>query len=265
MRILLSNDDGIEAPGLIPFALALQSLGEVSVVVPDRERSWVAKAITRFDPVKVEKRVVDGYEVHACSGYPADCVQLGIHVLFPLKPDVVVSGVNIGYNHGTAYLQSSGTAAAALEAGIAGVPAIAFSTGSEEVPWKEWKVWSLTPDASGMWARVGAVAAGLVADAFPLLHGGDVLNIGIPDTADATTLRRITRVGRVGYDRLFAEQSPGVYIHSYGGLVQAKDGADGDTDVGAAADGVIAITPISGAGDAVRQVNLDGLVPRLSR
>ena len=265
MRILLSNDDGIEAPGLIPFARALEAVGEVMVVVPDRERSWVAKAITRFDPVKVEKRVVDGYEVHACSGYPADCVQLGIHVLFPLKPDIVVSGVNIGYNHGTAYLQSSGTAAAALEAGIAGVPAIAFSTGSEEVPWKEWKVWSLTPDASGMWARVGAVAAGLVADAFPLLHGGDVLNIGIPDTADATTLRRITRVGRVGYDRLFAEQSPGVYTHSYGGLVQAEDGADGDTDVGAAADGVIAITPISGAGDAVRKVNLDGLVPRLSR
>jgi 5'-nucleotidase len=260
MFILLSNDDGIEAPGLIPFARALAGIGELRVVVPDRERSWVAKAITRFDPVTVARRTVDGQEVFACTGYPADCVQLGIHVLFDRKPDIVVSGVNIGYNHGTAYLQSSGTAAAALEAGIAGVPAIAFSTGSERVPWKEWKAWSLTPDAIGMWTRVGEVAARLVADAHPLLRAGDVLNVGIPDTADQRTPRRITRVARVGYDRLFAEQSPGVYMHSYGGLVHAADGSNGETDVGAAADEVISITPISGAGDAVRPVDLGGLV-----
>jgi len=260
MRILLSNDDGIEAPGLIPFARALQSLGDVSVVVPDQERSWVAKAITRFDPVKVERRTIGGVEVLTCSGYPADCVQLGIHVLFPTKPDVVVSGVNIGYNHGTAYLQSSGTAAAALEAGIAGVPAIAFSTGSETVPWQEWKLWSLTPDATEMWARVARVAVAIVADAYPLLSAGDVLNVGIPDRADETTPRRITRVGRVGYDRLFAEQSPGVFVHSYGGLVHAPDGIDGTTDVGAGEEGVISISPITGAGDAVRKVDLSGLV-----
>jgi 5'-nucleotidase len=260
MRILLTNDDGIEAPGLIPFARALQTVGDVVVVVPDRERSWVAKAITRFDPVGVERRTVGGVEVHACSGYPADCVQLGIHVLFPSKPDIVVSGVNIGYNHGTAYLQSSGTAGAALEAGIAGVPAIAFSTGSEVMGWKEWKAWALSPEATEMWGRVGQVAARVVADAYPLLFPGDVLNVGIPDAAEVDTPRRITRVGRVGYDRLFAEQSPGVYVHSYGGLVHAEDGGDGTTDVGAAEERVIAITPISGAGDAVRKVDLDGLV-----
>jgi hypothetical protein len=67
-------------------------------------------------------------------------------------------------------------------------------------------------------------------------------------------------VGRVGYDRLFAEQSPGVYAHSYGGLVHAEDDSDGTTDVGAAEEGVIAITPISGAGDAVRSVDLSRLV-----
>ena len=184
MRILLTNDDGIEAPGLIPFARALQTVGDVVVVVPDRERSWVAKAITRFDPVGVERRIVGGVELHACSGYPADCVQLGIHVLFPSKPDIVVSGVNIGYNHGTAYLQSSGTAGAALEAGIAGVPAIAFSTGSEVMEWNAWKAWALTADALEMWARVGRVAARVVADAFSLLSPGDVLNVGIPDRAE---------------------------------------------------------------------------------
>ncbi len=260
MRILLTNDDGIEAPGLVPFAKALRLIGEVVVVVPDRERSWVAKAITRFDPVTVERRTVGGVEVHATSGYPADCVQLGIHLLSKTRPDIVVSGVNIGYNHGTAYLQSSGTAGAALEAGIAGVPAIAFSTGSETVPWKDWKEWAIGPDAGSMWERVGRVAAGLVADAYPLLTSGDVLNVGLPDTADEKTPRRITRVARVGYDRLFAEESPGVFVHMYGGLVSAEDDTNGTTDVGAAAEGVIAITPISGAGDAVRKVELGKLV-----
>ncbi|HEX5630963.1 MAG TPA: 5'/3'-nucleotidase SurE, partial [Acidimicrobiia bacterium] len=180
MHILLCNDDGVDAPGLVPFARALAGLGSVTVVVPDRERSWVSKAITRFDPVRVESRVVSGVEILTCSGYPADCVQLGIHLLSPQRPDIVVSGVNIGYNHGTAYLQSSGTVGAAIEAGIAAVPAIAFSTGSEQVPWKEWKEWSLTAAAGGMWERVARVATVLVGDAAPLLGPGDVLNVGIP-------------------------------------------------------------------------------------
>jgi 5'-nucleotidase len=260
MHLLLCNDDGVDAPGLVPFARALAEIGSVTVVVPDRERSWVSKAITRFDPVRVERRSLSGIEVMACSGYPADCVQLGIHLLSPRRPDMVASGVNIGYNHGTAYLQSSGTVGAAIEAGIAGVPAIAFSTGSEQVPWKEWKEWSLTPGATAMWEGVARVAANLVAEAAPLLAPGDVLNVGIPDTADPTTPRRITRLARVGYDRLFAEQSPGVYVHQYGGLVNTVDGSNGDTDVRAAADTVISISPITGAGDAVRSIDLAALV-----
>lgn len=260
MHILLSNDDGVDAPGLVPLARALAGLGSLTVVVPDRERSWVSKAITRFDPVRVERRLVDGVEVLTCSGYPADCVQLGIHLLSPQRPDIVVSGVNIGYNHGTAYLQSSGTVGAALEAGIAAIPAVAISTGSEQVEWKKWKEWSLTAAASEMWERVARVAAALVGDAAPLLGPGDVLNVGIPDTADTDTPRRITRLARVGYDRLFAEQSPGVYVHQYGGLVSTIDGANGETDVRAAADTVISISPIGGAGDAVRPVDLSKLL-----
>lgn len=260
MHFLLCNDDGIDAPGLVPFARALAGVGTVTVVVPDRERSWVSKAITRFDPVTVATRTVAGIEVMTCSGYPADCVQLGIHLLSATRPDMVVTGVNIGYNHGTAYLQSSGTAGAALEAGIAGVPAIAFSTGSDIVPWQEWKAWSLTPDAAPMWDRVAGVAAALAADAYSLLRPGDVLNVGIPDTADDSTRRRITRIAQAGYDRLFAEQSPGVYVHQYGGLVQSAAATDGETDIDAARDAVISISAIAGAGDATRPVDLSGLV-----
>jgi 5'-nucleotidase len=247
-HILLTNDDGVEAPGLPFFAAALESLGRVTVVVPDRERSWVAKAITRFDPVTVEPRSVGDIEVFACSGYPADCVQLGVHLLDTRPPDLVVSGINIGYNHGSAYLQSSGTAGAALEAAIAGVPAIAFSTGSHTVPWREWKQYVLTPPALPVWERLASVAALVVGDALGRILPGDVLNVGIPDEATLDTERRHTRVAESGYDRLFAEQSPGVFVHSYGGPIHDPAAIDG-TDVGAAADGMISITPIRGAGD----------------
>ncbi|MEX0825815.1 MAG: 5'/3'-nucleotidase SurE [Acidimicrobiia bacterium] len=246
-RILLTNDDGTAAPGLAAFARALARVGEVSVVVPDRERSWVAKAITRFEPVTVIEVDVGGVTVHACSGFPADCVQLGIHVLFE-RPDIVVSGINIGYNHGSAYLQSSGTVGAALEAGIAGVPAIAFSAGSHTVPWQQWKNDVLEPDALPMWERLATVAAAMVAEALPVIRPGDVLNVGLPDHATESTERVLTRVAPSGYDRLFAEDRPGVYVHAYGGLIHDPKAVEG-TDVGAAADGVIAITPIRCVGD----------------
>lgn len=246
--ILLTNDDGVEAPGLSSFATALAEIATVTVVVPDRERSWVSKAITRFDPVTVARTTLGNTEVFTCTGFPADCVQLGVHVLTERPPDLVVSGVNIGYNHGSAYLQSSGTAGAALEAAIAGVPAIAFSTGSHTVPWREWKQHILTPAALPVWERLAVVAAGIAAGMIGTAHPGDVLNVGIPDDATNDTPRRRTRVAESGYDRLFAEQSPGVYVHSYGGLVHDPSTIDG-TDVGAAADGVISITSIRGAGD----------------
>lgn len=248
VRILLTNDDGIDAPGLLPFARALSGIGEVAVVVPDRERSWVGKAITRFDPVHVAERTVDGITVFACTGYPADCVQLGLNGVLPERPELVLSGVNIGYNCGAAYLQSSGTAGAALEAGIARVPAIAFSTGSGGMPWAEWKRWILTPEAMPVWERVSIIAAGIAIEAFPHMVPGEVLNVGIPDDADDATERRITRVAEVGYARLFAEQSPGVYTHAYGDLVTGPDGLDG-TDVEAAREGVISVTAIRGAGN----------------
>ena len=247
MRILLTNDDGTGAPGLAAFARALREVGEVGIVVPDRERSWVSKAITRFEPVSVIEADVDGVAVMACSGFPADCVQLGIHVLFD-PPDIVVSGINIGYNHGSAYLQSSGTVGAALEAGIAGVPAIAFSTGSHTVPWQHWREEVLRPNAGPMWERLATVAGAMVAAAVPVARPGDVLNVGLPDDSTVDTKRELTRVADSGYDRLFREDRPGVYVHAYGGLIHDPEAIEG-TDVGAALDGVISISQIRGAGD----------------
>lgn len=259
-RILLTNDDGKGAPGLAALAKALQAIGEVSVVVPDRERSWVAKAITRFEPVSVIEADVGGVPVFACSGFPADCVQLGVHVLFE-RPDIVVSGINIGYNHGSAYLQSSGTVGAALEAAIAGVPALAISTGSHTVPWREWKEKVLEPEAMPMWERLAGVAARMVAEALPAARPRDVLNIGLPDDATDATPRVLTRIAASGYDRLFAEERPGLYVHAYGGLIHDRNAIDG-TDVGAAADGLISLTPIRGPGDGEINTALIGALTR---
>jgi len=244
--ILLTNDDGIDAIGLPSFAEALSGIGDVEVVVPDRERSWVGKALTRFEPIKVKRVNVGGRVMRTATGYPADCVQLGIHTLFDHRPDVLVSGINVGYNHGAAYLQSSGTVGAALEAAIAGVPSIAFSMGTVGGDWNEWRVWAESADSTPTWARVADLAASMVDQ---LLASGmpGVLSVGLPDTAGPDTERRVTTVARVGYDRLFSETGADTYKHTFGGLAATEADMTG-TDVEAAAAGLIAITPIDGAG-----------------
>ncbi len=244
--ILLTNDDGIDAVGLPPFAEALADLGDLEIVVPDRERSWIGKAITRFEPVVVDTVEIEGRVYHTTSGYPADCVQLGVHTLFSAKPDIVVSGINVGYNHGAAYMQSSGTVGAALEGAVSGVPSVAFSMGTAGGSWAEWKAWAESDASLPAWTRVAEVATTMVSD---LLQSGasGAVSVGLPEDASESTERRITTVAQVGYDRLFAEAEPGVFKHTFGGLVESGADMTG-TDVEAAAAGVISISPIAGAG-----------------
>lgn len=242
--ILLTNDDGVDAPGLPALGRALARVAEVRVVVPDRERSWVGKAISRFEPVRVAPTVRGGVAMYAATGYPADCSQLGIHAMFDTPPDLVVSGINIGYNHGTAYLQSSGTVGAALEASIAGVDAVALSTGSRR-PWREWRPWVHTAEAAEMWERLAEVAADIAGIMLRRGPSGAVLSVNLPDHADVATARRITTVAHVGYERLFSPAGDGVYTHDFGGGIDVRASLEG-TDVEAAAHGVVSITPIGG-------------------
>lgn len=244
--ILLTNDDGIEAVGLPSFADALAPFGDVEVVVPDRERSWVGKAITRFEPVEVNHVELAGRVMHTTTGFPADCVQLGVHALFDARPDIVVSGINVGYNHGAAYLQSSGTVGAALEGAIAGVPSIAFSMGTAGDDWNTWKLWAESAESSPTWERLADLAASMVDQMLRSGKSGAV-SVGLPDSADSDMERRLTTVARVGYDRLFAETATDLYEHTFGGL-QETDADMTGTDIEAARDGVIAITPVEGPG-----------------
>ncbi|RMH42280.1 MAG: 5'/3'-nucleotidase SurE [Deltaproteobacteria bacterium] len=121
--LLLSNDDGIDAPGLAALADALAPLAELVVVAPERERSAVSHAITLHKPLR-PTRVRDGW--FALSGTPADCVYAGVLRIAPERPALVVSGINDGNNLGSDVFYS-GTVAAAAEAALRDVPAIALS------------------------------------------------------------------------------------------------------------------------------------------
>lgn len=123
VRLLLSNDDGVDSPGILALAEAVEGLGEVWVVAPDRERSAQSHALTMHKPLRADP-LRD--RVFSVSGTPADCVYLGIHGLLPQRPALVLSGINRGSNLGTDVFYS-GTVAAAMEAVLQGVPAVAFS------------------------------------------------------------------------------------------------------------------------------------------
>lgn len=130
MRILITNDDGIHARGLLALKNALKEIAEVLVVAPDTEKSAVGHAITLSDPLRVhtvEKN--DSFYGYAVNGTPADCVKLGLKCLIEGKADLVVSGINLGPNTAT-NIMYSGTVSAAAEAVIMGVPAMAVSLAS---------------------------------------------------------------------------------------------------------------------------------------
>jgi len=242
--ILLTNDDGIDSPALAPFARALSDLGTVRVVVPDRERSWIGKAITRFDPIKVEQVDLGEGVAWTCTGFPADAVQVGIHGLFDDPPALVVSGINVGYNHGTAFLMSSGTIGAAVEGWVSGVPSIAVSTGTVG-DWMTWKRRVMDPEAAGDWGRLATVTADVIATvrASGISELADVVSINLPFESTEETPRRVTTVARVGYDRLFGHTGGGVYTHDFGGGFVEFGSTDG-TDIGAAREGLVSITPL---------------------
>lgn len=124
MNILLTNDDGYDAPGITILAQKLSEVHSVYVLGPDRNRSAVSNHVTMYDKLTVEK-VSD--RLWKCSGYPADCAAIGFSSdLFDVKFDAVVSGINCGANMGSDII-FSGTCAAAREAVLSGVPAVAFS------------------------------------------------------------------------------------------------------------------------------------------
>ena len=128
MHILLTNDDGIQAPGLWALYNRFVKNHSISVIAPDREQSAVGHAITLNRPLRVSRVSMNGNcSGYAVSGTPADCVKLGVLELLDTKPDMLISGINPGANVGV-NVNYSGTVAAAKEAALYGITAMAVSS-----------------------------------------------------------------------------------------------------------------------------------------
>jgi 5'-nucleotidase len=242
--ILVTNDDGADSPALVPLARALAELAPVRVVAPEGERSWVGKAISRWDEIVTRRDEREGVEMTRVSGSPADCANLGVHSLFDTRPEMLVSGVNIGLNTGAAFFLSSGTVGAAMEGWIAGLPALAFSIGvtGDNRNWKadlDGEAWRIR------WEHAAAISADIVgtvrALGFP--SGVDLLNVNFDIEANITTPRVVTRMAHVGYERLFAHRGDGRFAHEYSGELLTTQSLDG-TDVGVVGEGRVSITPV---------------------
>jgi 5'-nucleotidase len=127
LRILVSNDDGIDSPGLYALVQELKQIADITVVAPDKQQSAVGHAITVRLPLRAHKVKKDGeFFGYSVNGTPADCVKLGVRTLMQEKPDLVVSGINHGSNVAVNVIYS-GTVSAATEGTILGIPSIAVS------------------------------------------------------------------------------------------------------------------------------------------
>jgi 5'-nucleotidase len=243
-RMLLTNDDGVDSPALVPFARTLAEIGEVTVVVPDRQRSWIGKALSRTGEVTLAATRRGDVPITTCNGYPADATQLGVHQVCDERPDVLVSGINLGLNHGAAFMLSSGTVGAAIEGWITGVPAIAFSTGVDGDGYRDWRRHITTAAAAATWARLAATCGEILRDVWDarLWDSADIVSVNLPFDATPDTPRRVTALAQIRYGGLFTSVSPNRYRFRLDGVVEPDTLAG--TDVGAFRDGVVSVTPL---------------------
>ena len=233
MYILITNDDGYQSEGLAALRAALSEVGEVVVVAPDRNWSAAGHYRKLFDPLRAwEGALPDGSPALLCDGTPADCVALAIMGLLPRKPDLVVSGVNLGANLGTDLLYS-GTVAAAMEGIVFGVPGIAVSQlHTKEQPW----------DFRAAQAAVVRVVAKVAEHGLP---AGILLNMNVPARPPEEVRGiRVARLGRRSYrDELVVRQDPRGRPYYWIDGSDPEDHAEEGTDVNAVAEGYVSLTP----------------------
>ncbi len=202
--ILLTNDDGIDSPCLQYLKDVLSDLAEVTIVAPKSEKSWCGKEITRFGEFVVEDYGKMGYAV---AGTPADCVLIGIfHILNKDKrPNLVISGINVGANAGDSFILSSGTVGAAIEAALLGIPAIAISI---LIPNKHKKNLE-SCDVDVKYFEVAATLTKKIAKQILEVNNKDLpsnlLIINVPFNATNDTKIKITSVGEAHYGSIFRE------------------------------------------------------------
>lgn len=233
MNILITNDDGVHAEGLIFLKAELDKIGRVFVVAPDRPRSACGHSITLHKPLRAEKVALrDGSVGYASNGTPSDCVSLGLLGMIEEPIDVVVSGINHGPNLGWD-LTYSGTVSAAMEAAIMGVRAFAIS------------VTSYAPRLDyGPAARFAAALAQMLAEHD--MPESTLLNVNVPDLPPSQIKGVVvTRQGKRRYSgQLEKRTDPMGRDYYWLGGDQPTDSLEEGTDVYAISEGWVSVTPV---------------------
>ena len=235
-HFLITNDDGVDAPGLLALAQEMRKLGEVTVIAPDRNWSASGHVKTLHRPIRTKKAILsDGTEAIAIDGAPADCVALAVLGVVETPVDLVVSGINpwpnLSYD-----MFYSGTVSAAAEAVICGIPGIAVSTDHP-----------LDPRADRDYTTAAVTARRIAEKAIANgLHPNLLLNVNVPYLLlDQLEGWRITRQGlRVYEDELLTNRDPqGNPYYWIGGKFPSGEPTEG-TDIGAIKQGYVSIMPL---------------------
>ncbi|HCM6840167.1 TPA: 5'/3'-nucleotidase SurE [Klebsiella quasipneumoniae] len=227
MRILLSNDDGIHAPGIQTLAKALREFAEVQVVAPDRNRSGASNSLTLESSLRTF--TYENGDIAVQMGTPTDCVYLGVNALMRPRPDIVVSGINAGPNLGDDVIYS-GTVAAAMEGRHLGFPALAVSLNGYQ-----------------HYDTAAAVTCTLLRGlSREPLRTGRILNVNVPDLPlDQIKGIRVTRCGnRHPADQVIPQKDPrGNTLYWIGPPGDKRDAGPG-TDFAAVDEGYVSVTPL---------------------
>ena len=227
-RILLTNDDGVNAEGLQALYRALKGIGEVTIVAPDSERSAVGHAITLSDPLRVKPLEKN---IHSTTGTPADCVKLAVRAILKQKPDIVISGINLGPNTSFSVLYS-GTVSGATEGVILGIPSIAVSLGT-----------FINPDYTVAAQYAKKIAFKVINEGLPK---GILLNVNVPAVPKSKIKGiKITRQSKKAFVEKFDKRvDPHKHIYYWlSGEVIDLEGEQG-SDIDAINNGYISITPL---------------------
>ncbi len=236
MRILLTNDDGIYAPGIHTLKTALDALGEVFMVAPERPRSAAGHSITLHKPLRVTPLTLpNGMQGWAVSGTPTDCVTLGFDVVMENRCDLVVSGINNAPNLGWD-LTYSGTVAAAFEGAVLGIQAIAVSVTAQGVSGD-------SIDFEPAAAFTARLARQLMADPLP---PHTFLNVNVPHVSEKELRGAVvTHQGRREYvDRIEMRLDPGGRPYYWQGGSLRETTPDPRSDVHAILENRISVTPV---------------------
>lgn len=232
--ILVTNDDGISAPGIRMLIAIMKEIGDVVVVAPDKPQSAMGHAITINNTLYINKINIDDdvKEEYSCSGTPVDCVKLAVHEILKQKPDLCVSGINHGSNSSINVIYS-GTMSAAVEAGMEGIPAIGFSL--LDYAWDA--------DFESSRSHIKKITLETLKNGLP---EGVILNVNIPKlTKDKIKGIKVCRQANAHWEETFDKRTNPQgrdYYWLTGEFVNEDKGED--TDEAALANGYISIVPV---------------------